>query len=240
MGLLRMDLIRNCLLTTVCSITFSLAFANESITSPSIASESGWTTSNELDVEVVSFLNEFSKILASTEGLFQREIIKEIFYIPKDQIESIERIDKVVLGRHGSINVRLFSPKCEGYLPIIIYFYRGGWCYGNIEENEAICKKLANETGSIVAIIEHSMFPECKLPIPLEECYDATKWIVENAPTFLGDPNKVILCGEGVGGDLAAEVALMVLNTKEFTVAGKLLIYPVMTSDLIWFKNIQK
>ena|GEM_PF-402587 len=232
--------IRNGLLTTLCSVTFSLAIANEPTivksTSPSISSESGWTTSNDLDPETVIFLDGFSKVFASIAHLSipeQRATIKEMFSVPKNQLESIERIeDKVVPGRHGSINIRLFSPKSESNLPVIIYFHRGGWVYGSIEESEMICRRLANATGSIVAAIEYSLSPENKFPIPLEDCYDATKWIVENASTFLGDPNKVILCGESAGGNLAAATALMILKTKQFTIAGQLLIYPVLTSDL--------
>jgi acetyl esterase len=241
MGILKMiGFIRNGLLTTLCSITFSLTFADEptivKLTSPSISSESGSATSNELDPATVSFLDEFSKIFASIEDLSipeQRETIKEMFRVPKSQLESIEKIeDKVLPGRHGSINVRLFSPKNEDQLPVIIYFHRGGWVYGSIEESEVICRRLANETGSIVAAVEYRLSPEHKFPIPLEDCYDATKWIFENSPTFLGDPNKVILCGESAGGNLAAAVSLMMLKTKQFSIAGQLLIYPVLTSDL--------
>lgn len=241
MGILRMiGFIRNGLLTTLCLITFSLAFANEptivNLTPPSIASESGWTSSNELDPATVSFLDEFSKIFASIADLTipeQREILKEMFRVPKSQLEPMERIeDKVVRGRHGLINIRLFSPKNEGPLPVIIYFHGGGWVYGSIEQSEMICRKLANETGAIVAAIEYRLSPEHKFPIPLEDCYDATKWVVENASTFLGDPNKVIISGESAGGNLAAAVALITLKTKEFTIAGQLLIYPVLTSDL--------
>jgi acetyl esterase len=198
--------------------------------------ESSWTTSNELNSATVSFLDEFSKLFASLADLCipeQRETIKKMFSVPKSQLEPIERIeDKVVPGRHGSINVRLFSPKNEGPLPIIIYIHRGGWVYGSIEESEMICRRLANETGAIVAAIEYRLSPEHKFPIPLDDCYDVTKWIVENASTFLGDPNKVIICGESAGGNLAAAVALMILETKEFTLAGQLLIYPILTSDL--------
>lgn len=241
MGILRMiGFIRNGLLTTLCSITLSLAFANEptivKLTPPSISSESGCTTSNELDPATVSFLDDFSKIFASIKDLSipeQRETIKEMFRVPKSQLESIERIeDMVIPGRHGSINVRLFLPKNEDLLPVIIYFHRGGWVYGSIEESEVICRRLANETGSIVAAVEYRLSPEHKFPIPLEDCYDATKWIFENAPTFLVDPNKVILCGESAGGNLAAAVSLMMLKTKQFSIAGQLLIYPILTSDL--------
>ena len=104
--------------------------------------------------------------------------------------------------------------------------------YGSIAESETICRRLANETKSIVAAVDYSLAPEHKFPIPQEDCYDATKWIAENASTFLGDPSKLFLCGESAGGNLAASVALMGSRTKEFMIKGQLLIYPILTDDL--------
>lgn len=193
-------------------------------------------SAHELNSETVIFLDGFSKTFASIANLSipeQRATIKKMFCLPESQLEPIGRVeDKVIIGRHGPINIRLFAPKNENYLPVIIYFHRGGWVYGSIEESEMICRRLANETGSIVAAIEYRLSPEHKFPIPLEDCYDATKWIVENAPTFLGDPSKVIICGESAGGNLAAAVALMMLKTNQFTIAGQLLIYPILTNEL--------
>ena len=84
---------------------------------------------NNLDCETALFLEEFAKIFSSIADLSipeQRETIKKMFSIPENQLEPIEKIDnKTIPGRHGSINIRLFSPKNEGLLPIIIYFHRG-------------------------------------------------------------------------------------------------------------------
>jgi acetyl esterase len=194
-------------------------------------------SAHELDSQTVIFLDGFSKIFASIADLslpMQRETIKEMFCVPENQLESIGKIeDRVILGRHGTINIRLFSPNNEEHLPVIVYFHRGGWVYGSINESEVICRRLANETGSIVVAVDYRLSPEHKFPIPLEDCFDATKWIVENASTFLGDSSKVILSGESAGGNLAAAVALMMLKERQFTVAGQLLIYPILTNDLI-------
>lgn len=189
-----------------------------------------------LNSATIGFLEKFSKTFASIANLSipeQRAKIKQMFCVPEDRLERITKIeDKVISGRHGSINARLFSPKNEGPLPVIVYFHRGGWVYGNLDESEAICRRLANETGAIVAAVEYRLAPEHKFPIPLEDCYDAALWIAENASSFLGDPGKVILCGESAGGNLAAAVTLMLRDTKQFIVAGQLLLYPILISDL--------
>ncbi len=157
---------------------------------------------NLLDPATIEFLDTFSKTFASIAHFpipEQRATIKEMFRVPENLLESVAMTeDKMISGKNGSINIRLFSPENEGPLPVIVYFHRGGWVYGSIEESEMICRRLANETRSIVAAVEYRLSPEDKFPIPLEDCYDTTKWIIENASTFKvsGNPQKVILCGE--------------------------------------------
>jgi acetyl esterase len=149
-------------------------------------------------------------------------------------MESVAKVeDREADGRDGPVHVRIFSPKTEGPLPVIVYYHGGGWVYGNIESSEAFCRKLANVTGAIVASVEYRLAPEHKFPIPLHDCYDATKWVAKNAGAFLGDPNKLVVCGDSAGGNLAAAVALMNQKEKAFSIAGQLLIYPILTTDLI-------
>jgi acetyl esterase len=190
----------------------------------------------ELDAATAGFLDGFSKMFASMENLSlpeQRATIKEMFRVPEDQLEPVAKVeDKKIPGSQGPIAVRLLTPKREGALPVIVFFHRGGWVYGSIQESEMICRRLANATGSIVVAVEYSLSPEHKFPVALGECYDAAKWVVENASSFSGNPSKVILCGESAGGNLAAAVALMSLSKEEFSLAGQLLVYPVLTSDL--------
>lgn len=192
----------------------------------------------ELDSATTDFLKLFSKIFDSIGRLplaEQRATIQEMFRVPEHLFEPIAMTeDKVILGRNGPINLRMYYPKNEGLLPVIVYFHRGGWVYGSIEESETICRRISNETGAIVAAVEYRLAPEHKFPIPLEDCYDAAQWIVQNAASFKvrGNPNKIILCGESAGGNLAAGVALMARDKHAFTVAGQLLIYPIVTSHL--------
>lgn len=189
-----------------------------------------------LDSATASFLDKFSKAFASIAHLSipeQRAEIKEMFCVPKEQLERIEHIEnKVIAGRHGPIPVRIFKPAHKGLMPVLIYFHRGGWVYGSLDESEGICRRLANHIGAIVVAVEYRLAPEYKFPVPLEDCYDASKWVAENASSFLGDPNQLILCGESAGGNLAAAVALMVRETKQFSVARQLLIYPALTNEL--------
>ncbi len=190
-----------------------------------------------LDPETAAFLKGFAMRFNAVKDLpvaKQREIMEKMPPIKISDIEPVAKVeDKVVDGRNGPIKMRVYSPKTEGSLPIIAYYHGGGWIYGGIEQSDKFCRRLANSTGAIVASIEYRLSPEHKFPIPLHDCYDATKWIAKNASTFLGDPSKLIVCGDSAGGNLAAAVALMTKEEKAFPISGQLLIYPVLTTDLV-------
>ena len=141
-----------------------------------------------LDSAAKDFLEEFSRMFGSIAHLSipeQRAVVREMFIACKGVPEPVARVeDKVIPGRNGTINIRLFFPKSEGPLPILVYYHGGGWVYGSIDQSEASCRRLANGIGAIIAAVEYRLSPEHKFPIPLQDCYDATKWVAENAASF--------------------------------------------------------
>lgn len=194
----------------------------------------------KLDPETAGLLDNVSKTFASFENLSipeQREKIKEVFSVPKQLLEPIANVeDRVIAGKYGRIPLRFFIPNKEGQLPVMVFLHRGGWVFGSLEESEAICRRLANALGAIVVAVEYRLAPEHKFPIPFQDCLDATQWISENASSFFGDPKKIIIAGESAGGNMAAAIAMAMRDQYQHKLAkklaGQLLIYPVLTSDL--------
>lgn len=193
-------------------------------------------TTTSLPVEAAAFLEGFSQVFASIGHLpipEQRAAIKKLFHIPHERLTNIFYVEnKTITGRHGENPLRIYTPKTGTDLPIIVYLHRGGFVYGSLDEAEMICRELSNTTGSIVISVEYRLAPEHTFPIPLEDCYDATLWASNNALSISGNPEKIIICGESAGGNLAAVVALMSRDQKQFSLAGQLLLYPVLTTHL--------
>ncbi len=68
-----------------------------------------------LDSETTEFLRTFAETFAAIAHLSipeQRLTIKRMFSVPEEMLEPIGmKEDKVVIGRNGPINIRLFTPK---------------------------------------------------------------------------------------------------------------------------------
>lgn len=181
------------------------------------------------------FIDGLERISKAAENLNldeERKLCTQFLLSQNPILEPVWQIKNMaILGRdQNEIPLRIFIPNESKELPILMYFHGGGFVFGNIEESDPVCRKLANHLECIVVSVEYRLAPENPFPKPLNDCYDATLWIAANADSFVGDKKKLIVCGESAGGNLAAAVALMARDKKEFNLAAQILIYPVITS----------
>lgn len=142
---------------------------------------------------------------------------------PPAQIE-----DRVIqAGPKGTIPLRIFRPKnSSGKLPIIMYFHGGGWVLGNAETYERYMRELTNGTGAAVVFVEYSLSPEEHYPVPLEECYAATKWVVEHASELNFDSTRLAVAGDSAGGNIATATCLLARQRGGPDICAQALIYP--------------
>jgi acetyl esterase len=92
--------------------------------------------------------------------------------------------------------------------PLVINFHGGGFVYGNLTAADWLCGNVAGRAGVTVVSVEYRLAPEHPAPIPYEDCWAATRWLVEHAAELGVDRTRVSLMGESAGGNLAALVAL--------------------------------
>jgi len=65
-----------------------------------------------------------------------------------------------------------------------------------------------------------------------EQAYTALQWAVANAGEFGGDPTRVALVGDSVGGNMTAALTLMAKERGGPQLAAQVLFYPVTDADL--------
>lgn len=135
-------------------------------------------------------------------------------------------LDDHVAGPAGPLAVRVYRPAADRPLPVLIYFYGGGWTLGNLETCDAVCRRLANSTPCLVVSASYRLAPENPFPAAVHDCYAAAKEIVERAQAYGGDPARVAVGGDSAGGNLAAVVALMARDAGGPELAAQLLVYP--------------
>lgn len=141
--------------------------------------------------------------------------------------EPVHRVvDSTFAGSGGEIPIRLYRPDRDGLLPVLVYFFGGGWTLGQIETCDAICRRLTNLAGCLTVAVGYRLAPEHKFPAAVTDCYEAVCWLAGQADELELDPARMVVGGDSAGGNLAAAVSLLVRDRGGPVLAGQLLIYP--------------
>ena len=136
-----------------------------------------------------------------------------------------EVTDLTIPGPGGELPLRVYRPASERPLPVLLYFFGGGWVLGTIDTADGVSRSLANSSGALVVVVGYRLAPEHPFPAAIDDCYAAVRWVAEHAGEIGADPARIAVGGDSAGGNLAAAVALRA-RADGPALAGQLLVYP--------------
>jgi acetyl esterase/lipase len=135
------------------------------------------------------------------------------------------------VGPKGSVSIRIFRPEVSAEaLPVVMYFHGGGWVLGDAESYDRFVREIVSGTGAAVVFVEYSRSPEERYPVPLEECFAATKWVAEHSNELGLDATRLAVAGDSAGGNMAAAVCLLAKERRGPRITAQALIYPATGS----------
>ncbi|GAA1610907.1 alpha/beta hydrolase [Catellatospora bangladeshensis] len=137
-----------------------------------------------------------------------------------------EVTDREIPGPGGPLPIRIYRPVTGTELPVLVYFFGGGWTLGTIDTSDAVCRSLANATGCLVVSAGYRLAPEHRFPAAVHDCHAAVRWVAEHAAELGADPARIAVGGDSAGGNLAAAVTLLARADGDLPLAGQLLVYP--------------
>lgn len=173
-----------------------------------------------LDPQAQAFLDrEAGRVNAGTKALDGR--VK----VAPPEVANVR--DTTIAGPETEVLLRIYTPIGVGPFPVTLWLHGGGWVQGTIADNDATCRHLTTESGSIVVAVDYRLAPGTKFPGASEDCYAAMIWVVRNAESFGGDPTRVAIAGASAGGNLAAAVTLMSKDRGGPLLTHQLMVYPV-------------
>lgn len=78
------------------------------------------------------------------------------------------------------------SVRCRSYIPeskhdggrgVYVVFHGGGFCLGDLSNEELLCRLLANNLDIVCINVEYRLAPEHPFPTAPNDCFEATKWV---------------------------------------------------------------
>jgi acetyl esterase len=127
----------------------------------------------------------------------------------------------------NGVPVRIYRPVENKILPCLVFFHGGGWVIGDLETHDNVCRALAHQVGCVVVAVDYRLAPEHRFPAALDDSYNATCWVADNAAALGIDPSRIAVGGDSAGGNLATCVCLQAKTLGKPALAHQLLVYPV-------------
>jgi len=136
-------------------------------------------------------------------------------------------------GAGGTQTLRVYTPASPavGRLPVIMWIHGGGWVLFDIDTYDASCRALSNKTGAIIVSPDYRRAPEAVFPASHDDVITAWRWLVLNAAEMGGDPARMAIGGESVGGNMAAATSLQLAQAHEPMPRAQVLVYPLTTGE---------
>lgn len=119
-----------------------------------------------------------------------------------------------------------YRPEGGGSLPVLVYYFGGGWSLGTLDTSDGVCRMLANAAGCITIAVGYRLAPEHKFPAAVQDCYAGAAWAAAHADDLGADTTRLAIAGDSSGGNLAAAVALLARDRGGPAIAHQLLVYP--------------
>lgn len=143
---------------------------------------------------------------------------------PVDAVGAVADIE--VPGSSEGIRARVYTPATVGPHPGVVFFHGGGWVVGDLDTHDGPCRSLCNRAQAVVVSVEYRKAPEHPFPVPLDDAWQALRWVRDNSASLGFGADALVVAGESAGANLAAVVARRARDAG-IELAAQVLVYPV-------------
>lgn len=147
--------------------------------------------------------------------------------IGKDEPIALHHVEDASLPTpSGALRCRLYRPQ-EGELPMALFFHGGGWTVNDVDTHDRLCRRIAKQSGWLLASLDFRRAPEHKHPAALEDAYFGYRWLLDNAAQIGTDIRHRALVGESSGATMAAGLTLLLRDMHAPMPTYQILAYPL-------------
>ena len=115
--------------------------------------------------------------------------------------------DAVVPSDAGDGPVRVYRPRTDGTLPVLVYLHGGGWVLGSPDTCDRPCRNLAGLAGCAVVAVDYRLAPEHPFPAALDDARAVLRHVAAHPEAYGVDAGRIAVGGDSACGNLSAVLA---------------------------------
>jgi acetyl esterase len=186
---------------------------------------------------------QVAALAAEASALFEASTPEELRAMRDDYVQTavrlggaldpVDRVEDVVIARPGEgapgLPARAYWPTAVEPFGGFVWLHGGGWCVGDLDGFDRVCRSLCNAAGAVVVSVDYRLAPEHPYPAPVQDADLAVAWAKGHGAAQLGfDADRVVIGGDSAGGNLAAVAALHAPGALR----AQLLVYPALDAAM--------
>ena len=130
------------------------------------------------------------------------------------------------------IRAIFYTPKTlQTPAPCLVYFHGGGFVLPGAPYHYNNCRKYATFANCKVLYVDYPLAPKNQHPVPMDACFCAYRWVIENAEALGIDNTKVAVGGDSAGGTFSSIITPLAIEKGVIKPCGQMLIYPAVMMD---------
>ena len=120
----------------------------------------------------------------------------------------VRRVDGAAYGADPRQKLDVYVPnRAPGPLPVVVFFYGGGWSSGEKGGYAFAGRSMAAE-GFVTVVPDYRLVPQVRFPAFVQDGAAAVAWARAHAAEYGGDPDRIVLMGHSAGAYIAAMLAM--------------------------------
>jgi acetyl esterase/lipase len=128
----------------------------------------------------------------------------------------MRRVEGAAYGPDARQKLDVYAPaKASGPLPVVVFFYGGGWNSGYRGGYVFVARALAAR-GFVVVVPDYRLVPSVRFPAFVDDAAAAIRWTVDHVAASGGDPARIAVAGHSAG----AHIALLVTLDRHYLAAA--------------------
>jgi acetyl esterase/lipase len=178
-----------------------------------------------LDSEIREAVRDIPEFVFSAETVPAMRHNAVFMPIAAPEIERVELTTKP----NGGVGMTVLRP-CDAVadLPVLYWMHGGGMVIGNRYMDDSRLSEWCRSLSCVCVSVEYRLAPEAPYPLPLDDCDEGLRYIVDHADDLGIDPCRIGIAGRSAGGGLAAALALRCRDRGDDHVAFQYLEYPML------------